>query len=163
MNPNDVNEQEGPIYLNPLIEVEFIGNYINPYLPQYHSESAAGFDLMADIKSPITLKAGDTIMVDTGLKFGLPLGYEVQIRSRSGLAAKSGIFVLNSPGTIDEDYTGPIKIILANFGNSGFVIEPGMRIAQGVLATYTQATFEAVQAVSKTTVRGVGGFGSSGL
>jgi dUTP pyrophosphatase len=134
----------------------------NAILPTYSTKGSAGADLYACISKPITLKAGKVISIETGLAFGIPDGHEVQIRSRSGLALKDNIFVLNSPGTIDSDYRGEIKVILANFSQNDFVINNGARIAQMVLAPYVQATFSTVEDLDKTE-RGEGGFGSTGI
>jgi len=134
----------------------------NAILPQYATPNSAGADLYCCIEAPILLKAGSTCMVPTGIAIAICEGYEVQIRSRSGLSAKNGIFVLNGVGTIDSDYRGELKVILANFSQTDFVIENQMRIAQMVLTTYTKATFELTTELD-TTQRGEGGFGSSGV
>ncbi len=131
-------------------------------LPQYATEHAAGLDLEAAIDTPITLKPGERALVATGLAIALPAGYEAQIRPRSGLAFKNGVTVLNSPGTIDADYRGEIKIILANLGTEPFTVERGMRVAQMVVASHSRVSWEAVEALDKTE-RGTGGFGSTGI
>jgi dUTP pyrophosphatase len=130
-------------------------------LPAYATAQAAGMDIVAAIDTPLTLNPGDYAMVPTGLSIALPAGFECQIRPRSGLAAKHGVTVLNSPGTVDADYRGEIKAILINHGKEAFVIERGMRIAQMVIAQYTQASWNVVAELDETT-RGAGGFGSTG-
>ena len=130
-------------------------------LPAYATAQAAGMDIVAAIDAPLTLEPGAYAMVPTGLSIALPAGYECQIRPRSGLAAKHGVTVLNSPGTVDADYRGEIKAILINHGREPFVIERGMRIAQMVIAQYTQADWSVVAELDET-ARGAGGFGSTG-
>ena len=131
-------------------------------IPEYKTVGAAGADLYALVDSPITLAPGKTAMVPTGLFFEIPEGYEIQVRPRSGLAAKNGVTVLNTPGTIDSDYRGEIKIILINLGDKDFVINSGDRVAQMVIAPLIQASFSIVDELSDTT-RGSGGFGSTGV
>ena len=131
------------------------------YLPEYATEKSAGMDLKANIDDPITLNPLERAMIPTGLSIALPDGTEAQIRPRSGLAAKYGISVLNSPGTIDADYRGEIKVILVNLSNEPFTINPGERIAQMVVARYERVEWEAVETLDKTE-RGAGGFGSTG-
>jgi dUTP pyrophosphatase len=130
-------------------------------LPKYGTEHAAGMDLEAAIDSPLTLKPGERLLVPTGVAIALPEGYEAQIRPRSGLAAKNGVTVLNSPGTIDADYRGEIKVILTNLGTEPFTIERGMRIAQMVIAAYSRVDWNLVDTLDETD-RGAGGFGSTG-
>lgn len=130
-------------------------------LPAYATEQSAGMDLCAAIDAPMTLKAGERAIVATGIAIALPAGFEAQIRPRSGLAAKNGITVLNSPGTVDADYRGKIKAILLNTSNEDFVIERGMRIAQMVIARYEQVQWNVSESLDETT-RGAGGFGSTG-
>ena len=130
-------------------------------LPAYESGGAAGLDLRAAIDAPITLDPGQRALVPTGLVFELPAGHEAQVRPRSGLAAKHGVTVLNTPGTIDSDYRGEIKVILVNLGDKPFEIEPAARIAQMVIAPVTRATLVAVDSVAESD-RGSGGFGSTG-
>lgn len=130
-------------------------------LPKYATEHAAGMDLEAAIDAPLTLKPGERLLVPTGIAIALPEGYEAQIRPRSGLAAKNGVTVLNSPGTIDADYRGEIKVILINLGAEPFTIERGMRIAQMVVAAHSQVAWTAVETLGET-ARGSGGFGSTG-
>lgn len=128
-------------------------------IPMYQSDGAAGFDFCSVEKCVI--KAGEWLLVKTGLAFEIAQGYELQIRPRSGLALKNGISVLNSPGTIDSDYRGEIGIVLINHSKIDFCIEVGDRIAQGVVASVRQVIFEEVEVLSDTQ-RGSGGFGSSG-
>ena len=129
--------------------------------PFYATVNSAGMDLKANINEPITLEPLQRAMVPTGLYIALPEGTEAQIRPRSGLAAKHGITVLNTPGTIDADYRGEIKVILVNLSNEPFIINPGERIAQLVITPFLTAAFEEADALSET-VRGEGGFGSTG-
>ena len=129
--------------------------------PAYATEKSAGVDLKANIDEPVTLGPLERTMVPTGLFIALPDGTEAQVRPRSGLAAKHGISVLNSPGTIDADYRGEIKVILVNLSNEPFVINPGERIAQMVVARYEQVELYDVEVLDETE-RGAGGFGSTG-
>ena len=131
-------------------------------IPEYKTAGAAGADLCALLDSPVTIPAGRTAIIPTGLFFEIPQGYEVQVRPRSGLAAKSAITVLNTPGIIDSDYRGEIKVILINLGQSDFTINSGDRIAQMIIAPVTQAAFTATDSLSQTE-RGTGGFGSTGI
>ena len=131
-------------------------------LPSYETLSSAGMDLRASIQEPISLKPLERALVKTGLFIELPLGYEAQVRPRSGLALKKGITVLNSPGTVDADYRGEIGVILVNLSSETFVIENGERIAQLVIAKHERAEWNEVDALSET-ARGAGGFGSTGL
>ena len=130
-------------------------------LPEYQTPLSAGLDIRANLSESITLSPLERAMVPTGLFVELPEGYEMQIRPRSGLAAKHGITVLNSPGTIDADYRGEIKVILVNLSNTPFTIEPGERIAQMIVVRYEQVEWQAVESLSETE-RGAGGFGSTG-
>jgi dUTP pyrophosphatase len=138
-----------------------IVNKSNHPLPHYGTEASAGVDLRANIETPITLKPLERTLVKTGLFIELPVGYEAQVRPRSGLAYKNGITVLNSPGTIDADYRGEVGVILVNLSNESFVIENGERIAQLVIAKHEQAEWELVEELAETE-RGAGGFGSTG-
>ena len=131
-------------------------------IPEYKTAGAAGADLCALLENPIVIPAGRSAMVPTGLFFEIPEGYEVQVRPRSGLAAKNGVTVLNTPGTIDSDYRGEIKVILINLGSEDFTINNGDRIAQMIVAPVTQASFSITDSLSQTE-RGSGGFGSTGL
>ncbi|MGB0575192.1 MAG: dUTP diphosphatase [Alphaproteobacteria bacterium] len=130
-------------------------------LPAYESAAAAGMDLPAAIEQDLTLAPGERALVPTGLAIALPDGYEAQVRPRSGLAARNGVTVLNTPGTVDADYRGEVKVILANLGNEDFTIERGMRIAQMVIAPVVQAVLQEADSLSET-ARGEGGFGSTG-
>lgn len=129
--------------------------------PEYATANAAGMDLRANIEAPIVLKPLERALVPTGLYMELPTGTEAQIRPRSGLAFKNGITVLNSPGTIDSDYRGEIKVLLVNLSNQDFMINDGERVAQMVIAKHEQVSFESVETLEETE-RGVGGFGSTG-
>ena len=130
-------------------------------LPSYATGAAAGMDLKANITEPIEISTLERLMIPTGLFIELPVGYEAQIRPRSGLAAKHGISVLNSPGTIDADYRGEIKIILVNLSNEKFTINPGERIAQMVIAKHEAVEWIEVEVLDESE-RGAGGFGSTG-
>ncbi len=130
--------------------------------PAYETEGAAGMDLRADIDEVIILKPLERAIVKTGLFIALPVGYEAQVRPRSGLAAKKGITVLNSPGTVDADYRGEIGVILVNLSNDDFVINDGERIAQLIIAKHERANWIEVEVLSETE-RGSGGFGSTGV
>ncbi|WP_396165801.1 dUTP diphosphatase [Flavobacterium sp.] len=131
-------------------------------LPNYETIASAGMDLRANISESITLKSLERTIVKTGLFIELPIGYEAQVRPRSGLAAKKGITVLNSPGTVDADYRGEIGVILVNLSNEDFVIENGERIAQLIIAKHERAEWVEVPELSETS-RGEGGFGSTGV
>ena len=131
-------------------------------IPAYETPLSAGMDLRANIEQTITIKPLERVVVKTGLMIALPSGYEAQIRPRSGLAAKKGITVLNSPGTIDADYRGEIGVILINLSTEDFLINDGDRIAQMVVAKYERVDFEHVEELNETS-RGVGGFGSTGV
>ncbi len=131
-------------------------------LPQYETLGSAGLDLRANIAEQITLCSLERQLVPTGLFIELPIGYEAQVRPRSGLSIKKGLSLVNSPGTIDSDYRGEIKIILVNLSNEPQTIEPGERIAQMVIAKYEQIEWAEVAALSETE-RGAGGFGSTGV
>lgn len=130
-------------------------------LPQYETALAAGADLRACLTEEMIIRPGQRVLVPTGLAFEIEPGFEVQIRPRSGLSLKTGLLVVNSPGTIDADYRGEVKIILGNLGSEDEVITHGDRVAQMVLAPITQATFEIVGVLTETR-RGEGGFGSTG-
>lgn len=129
--------------------------------PFYATEASAGMDLRADITEPFVLKPLERRLVPTGICIELPVGYEAQVRPRSGMAAKHGITVLNTPGTIDADYRGEVKVCLVNVSNEEFEIVPGERIAQMVVAAHERVEWEDVEVLSDT-VRGAGGFGSTG-
>ena len=130
-------------------------------LPKYETSGSSGMDISAFIESDIEINPGDKAIIPTGFSLSIPRGFEVQIRPRSGLAAKNGISVLNTPGTIDADYRGEIKVILVNFGKEKFKIEKGLRIAQMVVCPVVQAEIEQVEELTNTS-RGAGGFGSTG-
>jgi dUTP pyrophosphatase len=130
-------------------------------LPAYETEYSAGMDLRAELKEVITLKPMERSLIPTGLFIELPLGYEAQIRPRSGLAYKHGITVLNSPGTIDADYRGEIKVILVNLSNNEYVINDGERIAQMIISQHAKISWTAVELLEQTS-RGEGGFGHTG-
>ena len=130
-------------------------------LPEYQTPLSAGLDIRANLDESVTLRPLERAMIPTGLVVELPEGYEMQIRPRSGLAAKHGITVLNSPGTIDADYRGEIKVILVNLSNEPFTIESGERIAQMIVARYEQIEWQSVEVLGETE-RGAGGFGSTG-
>ena len=130
-------------------------------LPTYATEQSAGMDLSAALDEAIELDSGDRALIPTGLSIALPAGYEAQIRPRSGLALKNGITVLNSPGTIDADYRGEIKVLLINHGKEAFTVERGMRIAQMVVERYETVGWEVVKDLEESD-RGEGGFGSTG-
>ncbi|EGF92086.1 deoxyuridine 5'-triphosphate nucleotidohydrolase [Asticcacaulis biprosthecium C19] len=143
--------------------VQQLGHAADLPLPAYETEGSAGLDLRAAIAAdaPVTLKPLGRALIPTGLKIAVPLGYEVQVRPRSGLALKFGITCLNSPGTIDSDYRGEVGVILVNLGGEDFVINRGDRIAQMVVAQHARIVWE-VQDSLDTTARGEGGFGSTG-
>lgn len=131
-------------------------------LPSYETIASAGMDLRASLTEPVMLSPMGRAIIKTGLFIELPIGYEAQVRPRSGLAAKKGVTVLNSPGTIDADYRGEIGVILVNLSNEAFTVENGERIAQLVIAKHERAEWEEVEVLTETT-RGEGGFGSTGV
>ena len=147
----------------PTIAVTRLPHNADLPLPAYETQEAAGMDLRAAVAedAPVTLRPGARDMIPTGLAIALPPGWEAQIRPRSGLAAKAGITCLNSPGTVDSDYRGEVKVILANLGQEDFVIRRGDRIAQMVIAPVVQAQWDEVASLDET-ARGAGGFGSTG-
>ncbi len=151
-----------PVEPEPL-EVQLMwmphGAHLEP--PHYASAGAAGMDLKAAITEPMVLAAGARAMVPTGLAVAVPHGYEAQVRPRSGLAASHGLTVLNSPGTIDSDYRGEVKVILINLGDAPFTVEPGMRIAQMVFSAHARVDWKICQRLTET-IRGSEGFGSTG-
>ena len=143
-----------------MLQVKIVNH--SPYpCPAYATEQSAGVDLRAHMEEPIVLKPLQRAMIPTGLYIALPAGYEAQVRPRSGLAAKHGITVLNTPGTIDADYRGEIKVILVNLSHEPFEIVPGERIAQMVVAKHEFVEWEEVESLDST-ARGAGGFGSTG-
>lgn len=130
-------------------------------LPTYATEQSAGMDLTAAVEEDIEIGSGERVLVPTGISIALPPGYEAQVRPRSGLAVKHGVTVLNTPGTIDADYRGEIKVILINHGQEPFTIQRGMRIAQMVIACHAAVNWQSVETLDET-ARGDGGFGSTG-
>lgn len=137
-------------------------NHFKGDLPKYETTFASGFDVRAQLDKSIELLPGQSCMVPTGLSFEIPVGYEIQVRPRSGLAAKKGITVLNTPGTVDADYRGEVKIILINLGAETFIINDQERVAQMILCPVVQAQLELTEELSNT-LRGEGGFGSTGV
>jgi len=133
----------------------------NIKLPTYKTSGSSGMDLVAHIKSKINIKPGKIAIISTGIAIAIPINYEIQIRPRSGLAAKKGISVLNTPGTIDSDYRGEIKIILINLSKKSFVVKSGDRVAQMILSPVAKGKLKEVKILPRTT-RGKGGFGSTG-
>ena len=146
-----------------IVEFKTLPHFDGLALPAYETQLAAGADLRAavDADAPMVLAVGARALVPTGLAMALPAGYEAQIRPRSGLAYKHGITCLNTPGTIDADYRGEVKVLLINHGDTDFIINRGERIAQMVIAPITQPVFKVVETLSET-ARGEGGFGSTG-
>ncbi len=142
------------------MEIKIVNKSNHP-LPHYGTEASAGVDLRANIIDSITLKPLERSLIKTGLFIELPVGYEAQVRPRSGLAYKHGVTVLNTPGTIDADYRGEIGVILVNLSNEDFIVENGERVAQMVIAKHEQAEWKLVENLSETD-RGAGGFGSTG-
>ena len=147
----------------PILEINWLEHGLGLDAPSYESDLAAGMDMRAALPedAPLSLKPGAQAMIETGFAMALPPGYEAQVRPRSGLAAKHGITVLNTPGTIDADYRGEVKIILINLGQEDFTISRDMRIAQMIVAPVVQAQLVEVEELDET-ARGVGGFGSTG-
>jgi dUTP pyrophosphatase len=131
-------------------------------MPKYETTGSSGMDLAADIDEKIEIKPGETKIIPTGLSVSIPLEFEIQIRPRSGLAAKHQLSVLNTPGTIDSDYRGEIKVILINLGKKSFIVERGLRIAQMVFCPLIKANIKEVETLDGT-MRGSGGFGSTGV
>ncbi len=147
--------------MTPVVEILRLPHGADLPLPAYQSAGAAGLDLLAAVDAPVTVPPLGRALVPTGLAVALPPGHEGQVRPRSGLAARHGVTVLNSPGTVDEDYRGEIKVILINLGSEPFVVNRGDRIAQLVVAPVTRAMLREVDTLDET-VRGAGGFGSTG-
>lgn len=145
-----------------ILKIKKLAHGLDLPLPKYETAGSAGMDLMAAIDEPLTIKPGEVKLVKTGISIALEVGFEAQVRPRSGLALKNGITVLNSPGTIDSDYRGEVCAILINHSQTDFVITRGMRIAQMVIAAFVQAEVAEVQDLDET-ARGTGGFGSTGL
>lgn len=144
-----------------MIKIKVINKGSQP-LPAYATTQSAGMDLRANLDTPVTLPPMQRMLIGTGLHIALPEGFEAQIRPRSGLALKHGITVLNSPGTVDADYRGEIKVLLVNLSDTDFVINGGERIAQMVIARHEQAVFETVLELDET-LRGEGGYGHTGV
>lgn len=154
---------EDPIDLivnRPLIGLQYIGKYIEPYLPKYETDGSSGVDLRADIPEPMLIKPGNIYKLGTGIKLNIPRGMEAQVRSRSGLAVKYGASVLHGIGTIDSDYTGEICMIMSTL--LPFTVNPGDRIAQMVFCDVRRVNFEVEEIQDKST-RGSNGFGSTGV
>ena len=143
------------------VEIRFLRLHQGAQLPAYQTEHAAGLDLHACIEAPVTLSPGDIAMIPCGFAMAIPHGFEAQVRPRSGLATKHGIGMPNSPGTVDSDYRGEMKVPLVNLGRAPFTVEHGMRIAQLVVAPVARATVRVVEELDGTS-RGAGGFGSTG-
>lgn len=144
-----------------MVKVKVVNSGRQP-LPEYATSQSAGLDLRANIGSPITLKPLERRLIPTGLRIALPEGYEAQVRPRSGLALKHGITVLNTPGTIDADYRGELMVLLINLSNEEFIVNPGERIAQMIIAKYETASWEQVEILDETE-RGTGGYGHTGV
>ncbi len=145
----------------PTLALERLPHGSDLPLPAYQTEGPAGLDLVAAVEESLTLAPGQRVLVPTGLKMAIPSGYEAQIRPRSGLALKHGLTIPNSPGTIDSDYRGEVKVILQNGGQDPFVVERGMRVAQMVIAPVARVALTVVESVDST-ARGEGGFGHTG-
>jgi dUTP pyrophosphatase len=143
------------------VEIRFLRLHQGAQLPAYQTEHAAGLDLHACIEAPVILAPGDIAMIPCGFAMAIPHGFEAQVRPRSGLATKHGIGMPNSPGTVDSDYRGEMKVPLVNLGRAAFTVEHGMRIAQMVVAPVARATVRVVEELDGTS-RGAGGFGSTG-
>jgi len=144
------------------IKIKRISNEYNDIpLPEYATEGSAGMDIRAAINKPVLVKMRDVVIIPTNLSVEIPHGYEIQVRPRSGLAAKHGIGILNSPGTVDSDYRGEIKIILFNFGKEDFTIQKGDRIAQLIISRVFRANFNEEKSLNESK-RGTGGFGHTG-
>lgn len=148
--------------MTPPVKLKRLENGIGLGLPAYETAGSAGADIKAAVEAPVTLKPGERGLIPAGFAMALPVGFEAQVRPRSGLAVKNGLTVLNAPGTIDSDYRGEVKVSLINLGAEPFVIERGMRIAQMVITPVVQGDFAEVDELDET-VRGAGGFGSTGV
>ena len=144
-----------------MVQIKVVNKGKQP-LPKYQTSQSAGMDLRANIDAPVLIKPLDRKLIPTGLHIALPEGYEAQIRPRSGLVIKNGITIINTPGTIDPDYTGDVGVILVNISNEDFVVQPGDRIAQMVINKFEQAEFKVVEELDETE-RGEGGFGHTGI
>ncbi|GHU17541.1 deoxyuridine 5'-triphosphate nucleotidohydrolase [Alphaproteobacteria bacterium] len=144
------------------VPVKILENGVGLDVPSYATEESAGLDLRAAIGDDLVIKAGERVLVPTGISIALPSGFEAQVRPRSGLAYKSGITVLNTPGTIDSDYRGEVKVLLINLGSGDFSVERGMRIAQLVVHKYERVSLNVVDILDET-VRAEKGYGSTGI
>ena len=144
-----------------MLKIQVINKGHQP-LPQYATQQSAGMDLRANLEEPVTLRPMERRLIPTGLHIALPVGYEAQVRPRSGLALKKGITVLNSPGTIDADYRGEVGVLLINLSQEDFVVNDGERIAQMVIARHEQGEFDPVEVLDETE-RGEGGYGHTGV
>ena len=144
-----------------MVKIKVVNTGCQP-LPAYATSQSAGMDLRANIESPITLHPMERTLVPTGIRVELPEGYEAQVRPRSGLALKHGVTVLNTPGTIDSDYRGELKVLLVNLSNDDFEVNAGERVAQMVIARHETATWEEVEVLDETE-RGEGGYGHTGV
>ncbi len=142
--------------------VKVLGHAVGLQLPQYQTSGSAGMDLVAAVDEDLKINQGEVQLIPTGIAIAMPSGFEAEIRSRSGLAFKNQVVVLNSPGTIDSDYRGEIKIILMNFGKEPFVVKRGMRVAQMVISRYETANIKLVEELPDS-IRNEGGFGSTGI
>lgn len=142
--------------------VKVLGHAVGLQLPQYQTSGSAGMDLVAAVDDDIKINQGEMQLIPTGIAIAMPSGFEAEIRSRSGLAFKNQVVVLNSPGTIDSDYRGEIKIILMNFGKEPFVVKRGMRVAQMVISKYETANIKLAEELPDS-IRNDGGFGSTGV
>lgn len=143
------------------MKIKVINQSTNP-LPAYETEASAGMDLRACLQEEITIKPLERKLIPTGIYIELPVGYEAQVRPRSGLALKAGVTVLNSPGTIDADYRGEVKVLLINLSDQEFMVRNGDRIAQVIISAHEQASWEETEMLSET-VRGAGGYGHTGI
>ncbi len=143
------------------LRIQLLPHAMGLDLPEYQTPGSSGIDLRAAVEEPIIIGSGERVMIPTGLKMEIPAGYEGQVRTRSGLAATRGLVVLNSPGTIDADYRGEVKVILMNLGSEPLTINRGERVAQLVIAPVTRVAITEVEDVDET-IRGSGGFGSTG-
>jgi len=158
----DANRGEEKMDHTTTVKIQIDTGHDDLPLPAYQTDLASGMDLCAACDEPVTLAPGESTLIPTGLRIGLPPGYEGQVRPRSGLALRHGVTVLNAPGTIDADYRGPVGVILVNHGKSPFVVTRGMRIAQLVVARVERVELQVVRELSET-ARGEGGFGHTGL
>ncbi len=145
----------------PILRIQRLPNARDLPLPEYMSEQAAGMDLRAAVEAPVTLAPGERALIPTGIRVAVPAGHEAQVRPRSGLAARHGVTLLNSPGTVDADYRGEVRVVLVNHGREPFTVARGDRIAQLVIAPVARVAVEPVAELDET-ARGAGGFGHTG-